>query len=189
MVRYKSYMNSAHQSVKVEDIYSSPTKIFAITIAPSNQLDIRDPAVKDGFLYRTKDRIKAFKVYSKQALQDLQGSAYKLYFEISPLGIMHWHGFLHIIDIEDFMLNDLGVLKHIGAFCIREITDMNAWHVYCVKQGDLFLIHRIQSLCWKEEDELIDCIKDQELEFKSATGEDVIEEQYEENIDNILDAL
>lgn len=120
-----------HTSVDIDKIDSRV--LYGLTINPSNQHD-----VKDASGYIVKDRPKAASKIMKIRLQGLKGSKYKLFFEVSPLGRLHWHGYIQIYDIKEWALNDIALLISLGAICIKPMTLDNRWPVYCKKQADLW---------------------------------------------------
>lgn len=134
-------------SIKAEAIVLN--HVYAFTIAPSNQLDLQTKQLSD-FELVTKDRHKAFGKYVKNMLQMLKGSVYSLYYEVSPLGIQHYHGYIRITDIPQYLLHDVLLLKHIGAFCITDVKD-DQWDVYVKKQQGIWAKHshgHIESLMY-----------------------------------------
>jgi len=94
----------------------------------------------------TKDRLRAHTHYMKRMLEQLHGSTYCLNFESSSTGRLHWHGYLIVTDIREFVLWDLMLLKHIGAYDIEEIGARNDskeegityWAYYIAKQKHIW---------------------------------------------------
>lgn len=148
MANYKAQ----YTAPKAEDIVLN--KNYAFTINPEHQCDTLSISVTEINLY-IQNRISAHYRYVKKQLFNLKGSAYKLYLEISPLGRIHWHGYIQIGSIKTWLERDILILKQIGSFCIKEITDEKVWLEYCTKQQKLwaFCCSQMASLLFLEDKE------------------------------------
>lgn len=130
MARY-SKSHAMYESLKYEDIVLS--KPYAITLSPADQ--------KEDY----KDRRTVFIRMTKNLMITLGSLHYKLHFEWSPLGIMHWHGIIQIYCKETWFKDDLPKLKGFGHFCIKEIKSLDDWVKYCSKQN----LDTIEHINWK----------------------------------------
>lgn len=150
---------AAYQSLKVEELQLDIP--YAITISPEEQFV--------GYAKQTRSNVytlpnKTFKDYVAKHLQVCKYSGYELFFEMSPVGRQHYHGFVTIKDISMFVTKDMHILRSIGAFVIKRITDEGpkgqdvnteagtlTWHKYCSKQSGIWgTKYNIIKLCDSE---------------------------------------
>jgi len=136
---YKS--NAMHKSVKIEQITLNTTMAF--TVSPAHQCDEKNQTTEFSLLI--KDRVKAFTNHLHKKLTGLRGSAYKLYLEVSPTGIMHMHGFIRVYNIQEWALHDVLLLKTIGTYEVKLMDTTDTWPTYCKKQKKIWN-KKIQSL-------------------------------------------
>lgn len=145
MARYTK-SHAMYESIKYEDLVLK--QLYAITLSPSDQKEL------------TVDRHKNFTKSTKQIMITLSSIHYKLHFEWSPLGIMHWHGKIRIFDKETWFKDDLYKLKQIGHLCIRPITNLGEWDKYCEKQG----LEVIEHINWYNDTVTTEPVAPREIE-------------------------
>lgn len=133
-----------HQLLKAEQIVLDTD--YAFSYNPKEQHDLVSLSGGEYELI-IKDRKKAFLRKTKLMLHNLKGSSYRLWFEVSPKGRMHWHGYIRIHDLNEWFMHDTMMLMHYGAVCIKEITDRPYWQDYVTKQYKIWSI-TIQSLLY-----------------------------------------
>lgn len=56
-----------------------------------------------------------------------------LYPEHSPIGRLHYHGYINVMDKYHFYSNDIHMLKSFGTFEIDSIDKPDVWLKYCTK--------------------------------------------------------
>lgn len=61
--------------------------------------------------------------------------------EISATGKYHYHGYITITNLANFMLYDICILRQYFAFEIDTITDMKVWETYVNKGSHYMLAH------------------------------------------------
>jgi len=117
----------AHRNLCIEDI--DLVLWYAISINPD---DSHQYMTEKEYTKRLKLFVDNQKIILNRILQPLK---YELYLEVSPVGRLHWHGYIKYNNIETlkrFYLTQVIKLKHISTF---EIDTMNGkWDAYVVKQ-------------------------------------------------------
>lgn len=122
-----------YESIKYENIVLG--ELLAITISPAEQHGGLHKGNPTSYEPATKDRPKAINKMLKKYLFHLTGADYRLYMEYSPLGIIHYHGYIRIVNKEMWASKDIMLLKEIGHFHVKKIDDMKKWDDYCKKQN------------------------------------------------------
>lgn len=130
-----------HIGLKVENIIL--LQPYAITINPEMQFTKidRKTKVKD-YSYPHM----AMKSYIQTWLKLCKGSKYELYFETSPIGRQHYHGLIHVHDIQVFYSVDIHILQMLGTFVIKPLKEAeedenligSSWYAYCTKQEKIW---------------------------------------------------
>lgn len=140
MATFKKYTtnptnNGMYGNVKYEDVQED--EVLAITISPMVQY-VNQKRAKERRPFEwellIKDRPKVQMKYVKKCLYYLKGIDYRLMLEYSPLGILHYHGYIRIFNKDKFYTHDLILLKEIGHFHIKKIDDLKKWEEYINKQ-------------------------------------------------------
>lgn len=138
------HKHEMYSSVKYEDIKIN--ELLAITISPADQHNSTISMKEYEHIYKVKDRRGANMRHVRKTLHQLTGSRYRLVFEYSPLGIMHYHGYIQIYDPLRWMDNDIGILKVLGHFCVKKIEDGEAWKKYINKQKLGYVLNSIVEI-------------------------------------------
>lgn len=120
--------NSRFKSIKAELIKTDTE--YAFTINPEKQFETY------GFNY-----YQEFMKYMIGKLGKLNNCKMKLFPEVSPIGRLHLHGTIIILNVLSFYLTDIHLLQEIGAFEIDTISDVKIWETYITKQQLLFKEH------------------------------------------------
>lgn len=60
-----------------------------------------------------------------------------LYPEYSPIGRLHYHGYITIMDKYGFYSNDIHMIKKYGSFELDSIAHPDKWMTYCTKNKDM----------------------------------------------------
>jgi hypothetical protein len=81
---------------------------------------------------------KTFKEYVSLHLKSCKNAIFELYFEVSPTGRQHYHGYITILDKPGFYTRDIHILNTIGSYLGKRITDPEIWHEYCTKQQSVW---------------------------------------------------
>lgn len=123
-----NFSNARHQSLKLENFKIGTP--YAITISPP---DLRDISTEQSNSVRTLSDFGLKYQTKKKWLLKLHSCIMELYPELSPTGILHWHGTVIIADIFKFMWHDLKILEH-AAYKIDDLNDPDKWFIYCTKQ-------------------------------------------------------
>lgn len=119
---------------------------YAFSINFEHQTNVYNQK-SDSFQYTRP--LAQFKDYCKKVLMRMKGCSYKIYFEMSPLGRMHWHGYLRIHDIHAFYTFDIQILKSYSTFVIKPITD-EKWNAYVLKQQKIWSTEPLTSLFYPD---------------------------------------
>lgn len=131
--------NAPHTNISLEECKTDTP--YAITIAPEVQFVGYDKKTK---LTPYSNPHATFFKYVFTHLEKCVNSHYELYYELSPLGRQHYHGFLTVSNIAGFYTKDIHVLRMIGTFCIKQQTMdsegiiNNIWFTYCTKQQEIW---------------------------------------------------
>lgn len=62
-----------------------------------------------------------------------------LYPEYSPIGRLHYHGYITIMDKYGFYSKDIHMIKKYGSFELDTIEHPNKWIKYCEKNNDMMI--------------------------------------------------
>lgn len=121
-------MNIKHKpqnsSVKFEDICEGQE--FAITLNPLHNIGVNE-------------KYSAYLIKQHKLLLDcVTNNVLRLYPEISPIGRIHFHGYVYINDIVEWGKDILKLMAY-GTVCIKKQFETeedtgNKWHIYCLKQ-------------------------------------------------------
>lgn len=102
-----------------------PGTVYAFTLSPEVQY------------FEDVERVYKMNNLMKNRLRS-PNISYKLYLEISPLGRIHYHGWLWIENPYEFMRDDINKLISSATVCIKPIDDPMKWEDYCTKQSHIF---------------------------------------------------
>nr|DAW08393.1 MAG TPA: Rep protein [Bacteriophage sp.] len=119
------------KSLKVETI--DVTKYYSITVSPSDHHQY----------FESKERLKMFFNWAQITFYRLLlNTEYEMHIEVSPMGRLHLHGKIKLLNKErllKFYLYDIPRINNISVFEIDTISDMVKWDTYCTKQKTLQL--------------------------------------------------
>lgn len=128
-----------HQSIKAEDWNSD---WHAITIAPMFQTVGYNTK---NYKYAYQKARQLFKQYVELHLKNIKNCKFDLFFETSPTGRQHYHGFIKVECIQEFLTYGIQVLIALGSLCIKPLdddlcnrSDNGSWAKYCTKQQHLW---------------------------------------------------
>lgn len=85
------------------------------------------------------NRLNKFKTNLTTILSSLNTINVIANIELSPLGRLHLHGTIKILNTKLFFLNHIHKLQHYGTFEIDTIKDQDKWTEYINKQSKLTL--------------------------------------------------
>lgn len=136
--KYTKFQNIPLEDAKLDTPY-------AFSFNPEHQTNLYDKK-SDSFQY-TYALVKMDQ-YMKKMLVKLKASAYLMYQELSPLGRIHYHGYIQILNIVDFFVYDVPLLKSYGTFCIKPIDDAALWAEYVRKQQAVLASTPLRSLLY-----------------------------------------
>jgi len=118
-----------HASVKFEDLKEGQE--YAITLNPTFPIGLNE-------------RYSAYIRKQITLLLDcVKDNVLILYPEISPIGRVHFHGYLHLNNIEQWA-KDIIRLCAYGTVCVKQQFEVEGtldgkWHLYCLKQQSVWL--------------------------------------------------
>lgn len=140
MVNIIPYQKAQHVAPKIEDIKEG--EIMAITLNPSKE---HDP---------TKHVMVFIKSQYNYLSEHSETGGYKLLLfpESSPLGRIHFHGYIVIDNLLNWLTKGVILLKDLNSFAIKKFFDTDKpqdedeehlsgtekWMKYCIKQKHIF---------------------------------------------------
>lgn len=115
---------------------SIPNQFFTEEVIRNNRKYIEDCSYDN--------RLKLFKAYWLSQFRTWKHKGYiqrlVLYLEISPNGLLHWHGICYFHDAQKFN-HFLGLNKYVhdknGIIDVDTMNDSRVWYNYCSKDYDV----------------------------------------------------
>jgi len=131
-------LHDLHESIAPEEIVRG--HLYAFTFNPK---DLHDWQTKSWCGNPWKDWINA----CSKLFDQCKSIKLKLYPEVSKLGRPHWHGYLKVVDVPKFFLQDIHRLKLNGAFEIDTISDLMRWDLYIRKGQEIWGPYSVDNDC------------------------------------------
>lgn len=169
------YRNMAHKCISPEDVIVNTE--YAFTFNPSFTP------------YGSGNRIHLSTYYNElvDVFKSLKYCQIRLYHEISSKGKFHLHGYIKIIDVMDFYILDLPILRKEGTYEIDVINDDDVWKKYVLKG-----LHIMEPYCKKHKMPYELCNYDgykilyvKKDALQNITKKDLITDVYDDSDDDV----